>query len=56
MAQMDAVEVTCLELPQEWWIPQVSTEFVYHMEDVLDLYTEPDWPSWYGEEYKRQGA
>ena len=26
---------------QEWCIPQVSAEFVAHMEDVLDLYAEP---------------
>ena len=26
---------------QEWCIPQVSADFVAHMEDVLDLYAEP---------------
>ena len=26
---------------REWCIPQVSAEFVAHMEDVLDLYAEP---------------
>lgn len=29
---------------EEWCIPQVSAEFVYHMEDVLDLYAEPEDP------------
>jgi hypothetical protein len=28
-------------LKQQWIIPQVSAEFVYHMEDVLSLYAEP---------------
>ena len=26
---------------REWCIPQVSADFVAHMEDVLDLYAEP---------------
>ena len=26
---------------KEWCIPSVSPEFVWHMEDVLDLYAEP---------------
>ena len=26
---------------EEWCLPSVSPEFVYHMEDVLDLYAEP---------------
>ena len=26
---------------QEWCIPSVSPDFVWHMEDVLDLYAEP---------------
>jgi hypothetical protein len=26
---------------EEWCIPEVSPEFVWHMEDVLDLYAEP---------------
>jgi len=29
---------------EEWCIPQVSAEFVYHMEDVLELYAEPEDP------------
>lgn len=27
-------------MKRQWIIPQVSAEFVYHMEDVLDLYAE----------------
>jgi len=26
---------------EQWCIPSVGAEFVYHMEDVLDLYEEP---------------
>ena len=29
---------------QQWCIPAVSWDFVYRMEDVLDLYAEPDDP------------
>ena len=29
---------------EEWVIPTVSAEFVYHMEDVLDLYAEAEDP------------
>ena len=32
---------------QEWCIPEVSNAFVYHMEDILELYAEeymPDYP------------
>ena len=28
-------------LKEEWCIPQVGSEFVWHMEDLLDLYEEP---------------
>jgi hypothetical protein len=28
-------------LKKQWVLPSVSAEFVYHMEDVLDLYAEP---------------
>jgi hypothetical protein len=28
-------------LKEQWWIPEVSAEFVAWMEDVLDLYAEP---------------
>ncbi len=30
---------------QEWCIPKVGAEFVAPMEDVLDLYAEPDDPA-----------
>jgi len=29
---------------EEWCLPGISPEFVYHMEDVLDLYAEPPDP------------
>lgn len=28
-------------MQEEWCIPTVSSDFVWHMEDVLDLYDEP---------------
>jgi len=31
---------------REWCIPSVSPDYVWHIEDVLDLYAEPDDP-WY---------
>jgi hypothetical protein len=31
-------------LKEEWCIPTISPEFVWHMEDVLDLYGEPATP------------
>ena len=30
---------------KQWRIPEVSADFVAHMEDVLDLYAEPDNPA-----------
>lgn len=32
-------------LKEEWCIPSVSPEFVWRMEDVLDLYAEPEDPA-----------
>jgi transposase len=32
-------------LKEEWCIPSVSPEFVWHMEDVLDLYAEAEDPA-----------
>jgi hypothetical protein len=29
---------------EEWCLPGISPEFIYHMEDVLDLYAEPPDP------------
>ena len=29
---------------KKWCIPSVSPDYVWHMEDVLDLYAEPDDP------------
>jgi len=31
-------------LKKEWCIPTVDSQYVWHMEDVLDLYAEPDDP------------
>ena len=33
-------------MKKEWCIPRVGAEFVWRMEDVLDLYSEPLDPKW----------